>query len=641
MGDTDVTPQPGDGPRMDDVRVFTNQLLRDMRALEHMLETGLFETGKRRIGAEQEMFLVDSSWRPAPVATQVLETLRDPHFTPELARFNLELNIDPILFGGRCLSTMETTLLGLLERAREAAAGAGATVVLTGILPTLTTSNLELESMSPSLRFHQLNQALTTLRGRDYELSLKGIDELNLHHGSIMVEACNTSFQVHFQVAPEEFARLYNAAQAATAPVLAAAVNSALLFGKRLWRETRVGLFQQSIDTRRAMPHLREQVARVSFGRHWVRSSAIEIFHEDVARFRSVLSAPPGEDPFEAIKAGRAPLLEALRLHNSTVYRWNRVCYGISEGRPHLRIENRVLPSGPTLCDEVANAAFWFGLVSGLLEEYGDVTAHMPFESAHTNFFAAAQHGLNAQLEWFGGTVAPARRLILDVLLPLASQGLLTSGIDSTDVQHYLGIIEERVRSGRTGAQWQLESLAGMGTRSPLSERLSAITAATADRQRDNHPAHTWSPALLSEGGGWKQSYLTVEHCMDTDLVTVQEHEPVELVAHLMEWNHVRHVLVEDSSNRLIGIVSQHALLRLVGTYRPEQMEVPMPVSEVMLSDPITISPEASTLEAIRLMREHRMSCLPVVLNGHLVGKVTERQLMEIAGQLLEQQLRE
>jgi CBS domain-containing protein len=641
MDESEVTPEPGEGPRMHDVRVFTNQLLRDVRALEHMLETGLFETGKRRIGAEQEMFLVDASWRPAPVATQVLEALRDRHFTPELARFNLELNIDPILFGGRCLSAMEAELARLLEQARQAAADVGAAVVLTGILPTLTKSSLELESMSPSPRFHELNQALTSLRGRDYELSLKGIDELHLHHGSIMVEACNTSFQVHFQVAPDEFARLYNAAQAATAPVLAAAVNSALLFGKRLWRETRVGLFQQSIDTRRTMPHLREQVARVSFGRHWVRSSAIEIFHEDVGRFRSVLSAAPGEDPFEALEAGRAPRLEALRLHSSTVYRWNRVCYGIVEGRPHLRIENRVLPAGPTLCDEVANAAFWFGLVSGLLEEYGDVTAHMPFESAHTNFFAAAQHGLNAQLEWFGGTVAPARRLILDVLLPLASEGLLTSGIDSTDVERYLAVISERVRSGRTGAQWQLESLAGMGSDGKLSERLNAITAATVSRQRENRPVHTWEPARVEEGGGWRQSYLTVEHCMDTDLVTVQQHEPVELVARLMDWNHVRHVLVEDSRNRLVGIVSQRALLRLVGTYRPEQMEVPMPVSEVMLYDPITISPEAPTLEAIRLMREHGLSCLPVVLNGHLVGKVTERQLMEIAGQLLEQQLQE
>jgi CBS domain-containing protein len=170
---------------------------------------------------------------------------------------------------------------------------------------------------------------------------------------------------------------------------------------------------------------------------------------------------------------------------------------------------------------------------------------------------------------------------------------------------------------------------------------MSAGTAATAERQRTNQPVHTWSPARLDEGGGWKQSYLSVEHCMDTDLVTVNEHEPVELVAHLMDWNHIQHVLVEDSRNRLVGIVSQRALLRLVGTYHPEQLEGPMPVSEVMRVDPVTISPEASTLEAIALMREHQMSCLPVIKNGHLVGKVTERQFMDIAGQLLEQKLRE
>jgi CBS domain-containing protein len=300
-----------------------------------------------------------------------------------------------------------------------------------------------------------------------------------------------------------------------------------------------------------------------------------------------------------------------------------------------------VLPSGPTPRDEVANAAFWYGLVSGVLGEFGDVTRHMRFEDAETNFFAAAQHGLNAQLMWVEGRLEPAATLILETLIPLARQGLVESGVNADDADLYLGVIKERVHSGRTGAQWQLASLAGMGGRGPLSERLAAITSAMGSRQSDGLPVHSWEPGRLEEAGGWKQNYLSVEQCMDTDLVTVNEHEPVELVAHLMDWNHVRHVLVEDDDNRLVGLVSQRALLRLVGTYHPEQLDGPMPVSEVMQADPVTVAPETSTLEAIELMRRHRMSCLPVIKHGHLVGIVTETQFMAMAGQLLEQKLRE
>ena len=595
----------------DEIRVFLKHLLRDVR--------GAFESGVRRIGAEQELFLVDHNWRPAPVATELLAAIDDPHFTTELGRFNLEYNLDPLSFGGDCLSRMERQIVDMLATVRAAARERGGDVALVGILPTLNKSDLELDNMTPNPRYHALNEALTKLRGGDYEFYLKGIDELHLHHDSIMVEACNASFQVHFQVGPEEFARLYNAAQAVTAPVLAAATNSPLLFGKRLWWETRIGLFQQSIDTRRTTPHLREQLPRVSFGRHWVRESALEIFREDIARFRTLLSTEMDGDPFDALAQGRAPSLKALRLHNSTVYRWNRVCYGVSDnGRPHLRIENRILPSGPTPRDEVANAAFWFGLVSGVLSEYGDISQQMGFDDAHTNFFSAAQNGLNAQLVWAGGRLAPASTLILDTMLPLARAGLAGSGLDAADIDRYLDVIEERVRSGRTGSQWQLSSLSSLAGRGPQSERLSAVTAALVRREETGQPVHAWDPARLDEGGGWKQNYLSVEQCMDTDLVTV-----------------------EDADNRLVGIVSQRALLRLVGSYHPEQLDGPLPVSEVMQANPVTVTPETSTLEAIELMRRHRISCLPVVKGAHLVGMVTESQFMAIAGRLLEEKLRE
>ena len=637
MGEQDVRRES----EAEEIRVFLKHLLNDVRAFEKMLEDELFESDIRRIGAEQELFLVDEHWRPAPIATEVLEVMDDPHFTTELARFNLEFNLDPLVFGGTCLSAMEWQIGELLAVARKAARSCGGDILLTGILPTLVKSDLGLDRMTPNPRYFALNDAMTRLKGGAYEFYLKGMDELHLHHDSIMVEACNTSFQVHFQVAPHEFARIYNVAQAVAAPVMAAAVNSPLLFGKRLWRETRVGLFQQSIDTRRSMPHLREQTPRVSFGRHWVQESALEIFREDIARFRTLLSTEPDDDPFEEIKQGRAPSLKALRLHNSTVYRWNRVCYGISDGKPHLRIENRILPSGPTPRDEVANAAFWFGLIGGCLARYGDITEHMSFDDAHANFFAAAEHGLGAQIQWAGGTFAPADRLILDELLPIAREGLEDSGLNGGDIDLYLGTLEERVRTRRTGAQWQLDSLTAMGTKGPLSERLSAVTAAIAERQRDGRPVDSWEPAKLEEGGGWKQNYLTVEHCMDTDLVTVEQTEPVDLVANLMVWNNIRHVMVEDADNRLVGMVSQRALIKLVGTYHPEHREGPLPVSEIMQREPVTVKPETPTVQAIDIMRRNGWSCLPVIKGGRLVGVVTEAQLMAIAGQLLEERLSE
>jgi CBS domain-containing protein len=637
MGEQDVRGQS----QAEEIRVFLRHLLRDVSAFEKMLEEERFETGVRRIGAEQELFLVDQHWRPAPIATEVLETLDDPHFTTELARFNLEFNLDPLIFGGSCLRDMEWQLGELLGAARAAAQSRGGDVVLTGILPTINKTDLELINMTPNPRYYALNEAMNRLRGGAYEFYLQGMDELHLHHDSILVEACNASFQIHFQVAPDEFARIYNAAQAVAGPLLAAAVNSPMLFGKRLWAETRIGLFQQSIDTRRTTPHLREQTPRVSFGRQWVRESALEIFQEDIARFRALLSTEIVDDPFEDLESGRAPSLKALRLHNSTVYRWNRVCYGISDDKPHLRIENRILPSGPTPRDEMANAALWFGLISGVLERYGDIADHMSFDDARKNFLAAARHGLDAQLAWAGESPMPADRLILEEMLPMAREGLETPHLEPENIDLYLGVVEERVRSRHTGAQWQLESVAGMAEEGSLSERLSALTAAIAARQRAGRPVHTWETARLDEGAGWKQSYGTVEHCMDTDIVTVNDHEPVDLVAKLMVWNNIRHVMVEDDENRLVGLVSQRKLLGLVGTYNPEQMESPLPVSEIMKRDPQTITPETSTLEAIDLMRSNGWSCLPVVKDDHLVGVLTESKLMEIAGALLEEKLKE
>jgi len=623
------------------LRRFTQRVLEDLRALERIIADGRIERDVRRIGAEQEIFIVDGRWRPALAARELLAALGDKHYTTEIALFNLEMNLDPQVFQKDCLSRMEAQLRGLVDRAREEARRQGLEIVLTGILPTIRKSDLGLESMVPEPRYHALSGALDALRGGAYELHIKGLDEVILQHETVMLEACNTSFQAHFQVAPDEFANLYNISQVAVGPVLAAASNSPLFFGRRLWHETRIALFQQAIDTRNSLDHLRERSPRVTFGNRWVEKSVLELYREDVGRFRALVASDLTEEPFALIAQGKAPKLQALTLHNSTVYRWNRACYGVTAGNPHLRIENRVMPSGPTIVDEMANTTFWLGVVCVLSDQYDDIRRVMRFSDAKLNFAAAARQGLRAQFHWLEGEILPARALICDRLIPQAAEALARRGIDGGDVQRYLGILDARVRSGQTGSEWLLRSFEDMGPSGSVAGRLTALTAATVARQEAEEPVHTWAPARIEEGGSWKHSFHLVEEFMTTDLFTVHEDEPVELVANLMDWERIRHVPVEDHAHRLVGLVSYRALLRLMARGWKGGGPCGIPVSEIMHPDPITVPPETSTLEAIRLMRQHDIGCLPVVKNGQLIGIVTQSDFMTVARDLLEQKLKE
>lgn len=621
------------------LRAFMRSVLQDLQALELMLEEGMIESNVNRIGAEQEMFLIDTAGRPAAVADQLLASVSEPHFAPELGRFNLEVNLDPLELRADCLMRMKMQAEELVGAARAAAAPFGADVILTGILPTLVKSDLGLENMMPQPRYAALNEGLTRLRGGDYEFRIKGVDELNISHDSVMLEACNASFQAHFQVSPEQFPRYYNIAQVVLGPVLAAAANSPLLFGKRLWRETRIALFQQSIDTRTTTTHVREQQPRVYFGSDWIRNSALEIFQEDIARFRAFMTTEVDEDSLAIVRSGKAPKLRALRLHNSTVYRWNRACYGVAEGKAHLRIENRVLPSGPTILDQIGNCALWYGAVAALAERFEDITEHIAFNDAHTNFMSAARHGLSAQLIWLNGEELPARELLLSRLIPLAREGLVDRGVDESDIDQFLGVVEQRVRTGRTGARWILDSLDAMSDGSARSEPLRAVTAGILARQREGGPVHEWSIATRDEAGCWTRGYQRVEQYMTTDLFTVNQDEVIDLVAAVMDWRHVRHVPVEDDHHRLVGIVSHRALLRILARSGADDHGEPIAVSSIMTPDPITIAPATTTLEAIQIMRRERVGCLPVVDGGRLVGIVTERDFLDIAGHLIEQGL--
>jgi CBS domain-containing protein len=530
---------------------------------------------------------------------------------------------------------MEAELQDVYQRARAAAAEYDCDIALVGILPTLSMENLGLDSMVPTPRYYALNDAIKALRGDEFQFTINGIDQLNVKHDNVMLEACNTSFQVHFQIAPEEFARLYNIAQVVTGPLLAAAVNSPMLLGKRLWHETRIAVFEYSVDTRSEVHQERGGQPRVHFGDHWIDESVTEIFKEDIARFRVVLTTDTEDDPIGMVERGEAPSLNALRLHNGTVYRWNRPCYGVNNGIPHLRIENRVIPSGPTVVDEMANAAFFFGMMAGMAEEIDDIRKHIRFEDVKTNFQAAAREGIRAQMNWFDDSHLPVKQLILEQLLPMAREGLESMGTDRGDIDRYLGVLKDRIEMRRTGARWALESMENMQDQGTLDQRQRCIVSSMIEQQSTGRPISTWTLAEYCETQDWRDSYRYVGQFMATDLFTVRPDDIVDFAATLMDWRHVRHVPVEDDKGQLVGLVSHRALLRLVATGRIGG-EFKTTVVEIMNRNPVTVGPDTSTVDAIRLMREKKLACLPVTREGKLIGLVTEHDLIVVSSRLLE-----
>jgi CBS domain-containing protein len=632
-------------------QAFMKALLEDLRALAFMLENGRVESGVRRIGAEQEMFLIDRDLRPAPISLEVLKQANDSRLTTEIARFNLEANLTPLPLTTNCFSQLEQEVQELVAVVRNTAEANGAEVLLAGILPTLQKSDLTLDNLTPVARYHELDRGVIRLRGGPLAIHIKGLDELQLTHDNIMMESCNTSFQVHFQADSADFVNQYNLAQAITAPVLAAAVNSPLLFGHRLWQETRVALFQHSTDERSRPQLVRSQPTRVSFGDQWLQHSVVELFHEQISRFRPIMINHPDENPFQVLARGETPLLSALRMHNGTVWRWNRACYGVSNGKAHLRIENRALPSGPTVVDEIANAAFFTGLMLALPAEYGDISQRMSFDEAKLNFFRAARHGLDAQFYWIDGQSFSATSLIIDHLLPLARHGLAEARVEASDIDRYLGIIEDRSKSKQTGARWALKSATHISDKTPKDVGLRKLTSEMLTNQKQGQPIHTWPVIEADDFDHWEQGYRTVGQFMSTDLFTVQPDDLIDLAASVMEWRHIRHVPVEDAAGRLVGLVTHRALLRVLsnggrtnseGAFITNGLVAPplaVTVGEVMVTDPLTVFPATSSLEAIELMRKHRVGCLPVVENGHLVGIITSFDFLQASARLFQQHL--
>ncbi len=619
------------------MRNFVQQLLDDVQALEYMIDNDWFEQGITRIGAEQEMCLVhNDSLKPAAIAMKALRKMKEyPWVETELAKFNLETNLTPREFKGKALSALEKENKRNLKKISETLNGMDADLILTGILPTLRKFHLNMEFLTPKKRYHALMESINSqLTGSSYELRLLGIDELLVRHDSPLLEACNTSFQVHLQVAPQDFVKMYNISQVLAAPCIAISANSPIVFGRRLWHESRIALFQQALDTRTTHDHLRERSPRVNFGSDWLKKSVLEIYREDIARFRVLIAGDIKEDSIDKISKGKVPKLRALQVHNSTVYRWNRPCFGISpNGKPHLRIENRVFASGPTVIDEVANAAFWLGCMVGMAEEYDDISKHIGYADIRDNFAKASRYGIDSKFTWCNDKKISAVDLVRKVLLPLARKGLKSQKIDKADIDRYLGVIEGRCKTHMNGARWQLRAFTQLKNETTADEALTCLTSAIIQNQKKEQPVHTWKMPKLADLHNYKADDMLVEEFMITDLFTVQKDDIIQLVAEMMDWRNIRYTPVEDKNGALVGLVTSRNLLHhLIRSPKLKKDEVL--VKDIMIQSPVTIGPHESVLKARDMMRDHEIGCLPVVKDNELVGLVTAMDFLKISQRL-------
>jgi gamma-glutamyl:cysteine ligase YbdK (ATP-grasp superfamily) len=473
---------------------FRRKLRTDLRVLRQMLADGWFERDRKLMGIELELDLVDADGRPRMVNEAVLARIASRDFQTELGQFNIEVNVTPHQLVGTVFSDLAEELRTAMLYADRKAGELDSRIVMIGILPTLTPEHMRRENFSSNDRYTLLNDQITTVRGEDFHLLIGGVETLDTTAASILPESCCTAVQFHLQVTPEGFPRVWNAAQAIAGVQVALGANSPFFFGRELWRETRTTLFEQATDFRTEELVAQGVRPRVWFGERWI-DTPLELFEENVRYFTALLPLVGEEDPEQVIAEGGVPHLQQLRLHNGTVYRWNRPVYDVARGKPHLRVENRVLPAGPTVTDVLANAAFYYGLVKVLADAEEPVWRRLLFASAHANFRAAARDGIQAFLEWPGhDEPVSARSLVLDELLPLAAEGLDAWHIEARERDYYLGVIEARCRLGRNGASWQAAMLHELVDRRGMTrdDALRTLTLRYADLARDGAPVHEW-----------------------------------------------------------------------------------------------------------------------------------------------------
>ena len=469
---------------------YREKVHRCLDVFERMLSEDLFHTDDPMTGLEVELNLVDDSGDPALKNAEVLEAIADPAFQTELGQFNIEINVPPAWLRAGGLGTFEASLRRSLNDAESRSAEVGAHQVMIGVLPTLAPAHFAPQMMSANPRYLLLSEQILRARGEDIRIDITGPERLITTADSILPEAACTSTQFHVQTSPEQFAAYWNASQAISSVQLAVGANSPYCLGKELWRETRIPLFEQAADTRSEELKSQGVRPRVWFGERWI-NSVFDLFEENVRYFPALLPITTDEDPVAVLEAGETPQLSELRLHNGTIYRWNRPVYDINDGTPHLRVENRVLPAGPTVADLIANAAFYFGLVRHLAESDRPLWSQMSFQAAEENFETAAEDGIDATLYWPGLGEVKATELVLRRLLPMAHDGLESWGVPTAESDRLLGIIEQRCVTGVNGASWFVERM----HRRSGDDRYDALRSTLLEyreRMHSNEPVHTW-----------------------------------------------------------------------------------------------------------------------------------------------------
>ena len=460
--------------------------------LARMLNESRFDFERPMVGLEIELNLVDEELQPAMRNAEVLKAIADPSFQTELGRFNIEVNVAPRRLVGGGFSSFEQSVRKSLNDADPRARQVGCKLVMIGILPTLQAEHVTLDSVSENPRYSMLDQQIFAARGEDLEIVIDGVERLHMISDTIMPEAACTSTQVHLQVSPDDFAGYWNAAQAISGVQVAVGANSPFLFGKALVSESRIPLFEQSTDTRAEELKTQGVRPRVWFGERWI-TSIFDLFEENSRYFPALLPISSDEDPVAVLDAGGVPGLDELRLHNGTVYRWNRPVYDVSDGSPHLRVENRVLPAGPTVVDTMANAAFFAGLVRALANQDRPLWTQMSFQAAHENFVAGIRGGIEAEVYWPEIGRVRVVELVVRKLLPLAAEGLRQWEVDEAEIGRLLDIIERRCLRAANGATWQAAEVARREASGESREdALRGMLAAYVDLMHTNEPVHTW-----------------------------------------------------------------------------------------------------------------------------------------------------
>jgi predicted transcriptional regulator len=605
----------------EDRKDFVHHLLNDIEAFQTMMKEQKFESNIQRIGAEQELCIVKSDFTPSYNALEILENVNDDHLTTELGLFNLEINLDPYELKGDCFSTMENELHRLVGRVQEEAQNYDEdNIILTGILPTLRIKDLDFKFITPYKRYRTLNEVLKSIRGGQFKLHIMGVDELKFTHDSILFEACNTSFQVHLQIDPKDAIDMYNWSQMIAGPVLSVMTNSPILLGKELWHETRIALFQQSIDLRSDSHLMRGQKPRVSFGTKWVKDAIAELFIDDIVRYAPIVTSDFDEDSLSLLKKGIMPKLKALNLHNGTLYKWNRLCYGVHKNIAHLRIENRYIPSGPTKIDEIANAMFWVGVMQGMPEDCREIYKRVNFKVARGNFINAARTGIESYFNWFDKELS-AIELLEDTLLPIARKGLLKSGVDEADINKYLGIIQNRVDTRQTGSKWIKRNKTILSGSFSTYEINILLTQKMHEYQMQNIPVHEWKnidefPEKIK--GSKNKAYKI----MSRELFVVHEDDCLELIEKVMKWKYIHHVPVLNNDNKIVGIVNEDMLQELAKNHDKETT-----AKDIMNNSFLPIHPETTLDEMLDLIQKNNISSLAVIYRDELIGIVTKTDL--------------